>query len=464
MENRQQSKGGATPAKDRATPGAAKRIWQFFASVRLSVVVLVLLATTSIIGTLIPQNASPAMYISKYGEFLFNVFQRLDFFDMYHSWWFRSLLVLLNINIIICSIDRLSKTGRIIFKKNLSTDLSKFERMSGREEWELASSPDALQNDCENLIRRKYANYRLEQIPDGFALFAEKGRWTRLGVYTVHLSIVLLLLGGLVGSIFGFDGFVSIPEGESRSEITLQNSREKRELDFAIRCDNFNVSFYESGAPDEYRSTLTLLRDGSPLLTRDIVVNQPLRYQGINIYQSNYGAATPKAVTVVFTNRQTEKETTVSTVMGKTLDLPDGQGKFTLTSFLNNTRMNLGKTFIGVLKPDDGEARSIMLPYQYPRFDRMRKDRFVISIADFERSYYTGLQVTRDPGVGIVYTGFAVLIIGCYVTFFMSHQQVCVAVTAHKTGSRVMVAGNSNRNKYDMTMKVRKLAHTLKRV
>ena len=44
------------------------RAWKFFASVKLSVVLLLALAATSVIGTVIPQNAAPAMYIQKYGE------------------------------------------------------------------------------------------------------------------------------------------------------------------------------------------------------------------------------------------------------------------------------------------------------------------------------------------------------------------------------------------------------------
>ena len=42
-------------------------LWRFFASVRLTVVLLLSLAATSIIGTLIPQNMDAAAYMSKYG-------------------------------------------------------------------------------------------------------------------------------------------------------------------------------------------------------------------------------------------------------------------------------------------------------------------------------------------------------------------------------------------------------------
>lgn len=444
--------------------GAGKRIWNFFASVKLSVVVLVLLAATSIIGTLIPQNGNPAMYKNKYGEFLFNIFQRLDLFDMYHSWWFQLLLLVLTVNIIVCSINRLSVTGKLIFSKTISTDLSKFERLSSREDFEVTQAPDDLLKIYEPLVTRKFAKCRIENTESGFALFAEKGRWTRLGVYAVHLSIVLLLFGGLIGSFFGFEGYVSIPEGESRQHITLKNKKQDHHLDFGIRCDQFDVSFYESGAPKEYRSTLSLIENDTPVLTDDILVNKPLRYKGINIFQSSYGTAKPKAVTLNFVSRKTGTEYQVKTVMGEEVDLPEGLGKFAITDFASNFRFNLGETFLGKLTPAEGESLNIMLPFHYPRFDRMRKGDVVISVADFERSYYTGLQVTRDPGVYVVYSGFILLIIGCYITFFMSHQRLCVAVSAHRNRSRVMVSGNADRNKFGMQTKIKKLSQALARI
>ena len=129
-------------------------------------------------------------------------------------------------------------------------------------------------------IRRRYRHVSREDAENGLLLFAEKGRWTRLGVYAVHLSVVLLLTGGLIGSLFGFDGSVTIAEGEQTDQILLKNPDTARQLDFQIRCDDFSVSFYDSGAPKEFRSALTLLKEGKPVVTKDIIVNDPLRYGG----------------------------------------------------------------------------------------------------------------------------------------------------------------------------------------
>jgi cytochrome c biogenesis protein len=91
----------------------------------------------------------------------------------------------------------------------------------------------------------------------------------------------------------------------------------------------------------------------------------------------------------------------------------------------------------------------------------MRKGEVVIAIADYLPRYYTGLQVSRDPGVWVVYVGFILMIIGIYITFFMSHQQICVEVVPKGNKSQIMVAGTSNKNKMGMQKKVTKLSGRL---
>ena len=79
-------------------------VWKFFVSVKLTVFLLLSLAATSVIGTLIPQNADPEIYFHRFGPFLFRLFGVLDIYDMYHAWWFQLLLFLLIANIVVTGI------------------------------------------------------------------------------------------------------------------------------------------------------------------------------------------------------------------------------------------------------------------------------------------------------------------------------------------------------------------------
>ena len=61
-------------------------------------------------------------------------------------------------------------------------------------------------------------------------------------------------------------------------------------LPFEVRCDNFDVSFYDTGMPKEFRSDLTILADGREALKQSIWVNDTLTFEGVTFYQSSYGA------------------------------------------------------------------------------------------------------------------------------------------------------------------------------
>lgn len=439
------------------------RLWKYFASVKLTVTLLIILALSCIIGTVIPQNESPAAYFFRYGEFFYRAFSALDIFDMYHSWWFQFMVFLLAANIVVCSIDRLSSTWKVIFKKSPSFDIAKLKN-SYKEEFTAVHTHGELKTLFMPVLLRLFKYARVEDKENGFVIYAEKGRWTRLGVYAVHLSVVLLLIGGLIGSYFGFDGSVIIPEGKSIKSIILRNTGSDQPLDFEIRCDDFNVTFYESGMPKEYRSGLTILENGKPVLKKDIIVNDPLHYKGINIFQSSYGMLEPEEISLSFTDRKTGSVYRTKTSVGKEIELPETFGKFVLDkysraySFMGH---DLGEAFSGMLTPIKGEPVKVILPLKYPGFDKMRKDELIISAEDTQRQYYTGLQITRDPGVPIVYSGFIMMIIGCFIAFFMSHIRFCVEVVKKRGKSIVVIAGISNKNKIGMEAKTKKLTKLL---
>jgi len=163
------------------------------------------------------------------GRFFTEFFYVLDIFDMYHSWWFQFLLLMLTINIVVCSADRLSATWRVIFNKRPSFVLSRFRKLSHKEVFNLKGSSD-LRSVYEPFFSKGFGYTKTEQTDEGFCIFAEKGRWTRLGAYLVHISVIFLLFGGLAGSIFGFEGFVNIPEGEMTNRIRLKKKWHDTEI------------------------------------------------------------------------------------------------------------------------------------------------------------------------------------------------------------------------------------------
>jgi len=442
------------------------KIWDFFASVKLTIVLLLSLAATSIIGTLIPQNEDPQAYFQTFGDILYRLFSLLDLFDMYHSWWFQLLIVMLTANVVICSIDRMSANRRILFVRRPSFNPARFRNLKRQEIITDHRTPQQLQAVYQPAISRRFRYSRVETLENGIAVYGEKGRWTRFGVYTVHLSVVVLLIGGLIGSLFGFDGYVNIAEGESTDTIRLRNTTQVMQLGFTIRCDDYHEAYYENGAPKEFRSSLTILEQGRPLFSKDIIVNDPLRYNGISIYQASRGQLPPNEAVLTLTSKKTGRSYTQNAREGQPIQLPEKLGAFVIKEFRQSADFkghNIGAAFIGTLTPPDGNPAQVILPVRFPSFDKMRKGEVVIAVEKFVPRFYTGLQVAKDPGVWVVYTGFILMIIGCYITFFMSHQQVCLELTRVGQTTRISMAGTANKNKTGMQTKIARLAAELSR-
>ena len=141
-----------------------RKIWDLFSSVKLTVVLLLTLALTSIIGTLIPQNESPQAYLKAFGAFLYRFYDILGFFDLYHSWWFQFLILLLAINVLVCSLDRLPGVWKIAFVKVPPFNIDRFKQMATKEVFSTAIPFDQLSQQAEAFISNKFGYYRSERV------------------------------------------------------------------------------------------------------------------------------------------------------------------------------------------------------------------------------------------------------------------------------------------------------------
>jgi cytochrome c biogenesis protein len=443
---------GATPpgemtvtAKDN---GFFTTIWDFLCSLKLTIITLILLAVTSIIGTVIQQNKSPQEYIELYGETTFRLFEALQFFDMYRSWWFVSLLTLFTANLVACSIKRFPRVYKTVKEPVLVADDTHYRTMSNVEEITSGASPEALRDKISAFLGTRFGQPVVTEQDGKIHLFAQKGAYARFGVYVTHLSIVVIFLGAIIGNVFGYKGFVNIVEGTETDQVWLRGKSDPIPLGFSVRCDEFSVSYYEnSSRPKEFKSLLTVTDNGQVVKDkRPVIVNDPLTYKGITFYQSSYGPAGDPTFNLRVRMRDSGETANLVARQGQRMQLPGGAGFFRVADFTPSFQ-NFGPAArIEVFQDMGSQPRSFVVLQAHPEFDAQRGGAEIISLLGYEQRFYTGLQVAKDPGVWTVWVGCTLLVVGSMIAFFLSHRRIWVTIQplAGKTG--IKIGGTAHRN------------------
>ncbi len=420
--------------------------WRFFASVRLALFTLLILATTSIIGTLIPQKNPPEFYIEAFGQRTAQFFQMLDVPNMYNSWWFISLLFLFSINLIVCTIDRLPNVWQMVVMNNLDTDPERLEKMPHRQVFHTRGDAAALAEIATTLLAKSGWKAQCENKPTGSLLFSQKNAWSRLGVYAVHLSILIIFAGAIIGSLFGFKAGVMIPEGSATDTVYETGTEKPIPLGFTVQCDDFNVSFYADGStPKEFRSELTVRDEtANKTFSRPIIVNDPLGYKGITFYQSSYEPM--QGFNISITNKATNVRQNFQIPFGQKIHWPETDIDFGVIN--QQVRSRMGD--VGTLKVwfSDGQGEPSVF-----WMDNNATQTISSPTAAYEfqasQVYATGLQVAKDPGVWTVYIGCTLMLIGLYVAFFLSHRRVWISILREETEDRcrILVCGATSKNR-----------------
>ncbi|MCI5212698.1 MAG: hypothetical protein D3910_28790, partial [Candidatus Electrothrix sp. ATG2] len=257
-------------------------------------------ASTSFIGTVIEQNKPAEHYLERWGEGVAGVIQMLNLDDMYNSGWFLCLLGAFSLNLIICSLDRIPTVIKIVRKDNLATNTDRLPKMKLHMEEQVEGTLATATEEVQQYLARKGWKPDSREKQYGTLLFSQKGAWTRYGVYVVHLSILIILLGAVIGSStvatkilknrqFAFKGGISLPETAQSDFIFSFADDKKLPLGFTVRCNYFDIHYYPgTGMPKDYLSGLTVIEDGKEVLTTTIEVNKPLIYKGVTFYQSSY--------------------------------------------------------------------------------------------------------------------------------------------------------------------------------
>jgi cytochrome c biogenesis protein len=422
-----------------------------------------LLAVTSIIGTVIPQGPAPE-YLATISLQKFKFYSAMGFFDMYHSWWFILLLYLLTVNLVACSIKRLPRVWKIVNEPTLVMDDGLEKSLTLIHEVKLTKGGDNQQERLATFLKNEFAAPVVTERDGVFHLFAQKSPWCRLGVYVVHLSIIIIFIGAIIGSFFGYKAFVNIVEGSSTSTVYTRSEKPIK-LDFDLKCEKFSVSFYENGAPKEFKSILTVLENGKPVpgyINVPTIVNDPLTYKGITFYQSSYGPAGEEAA-YYFTVRPRSggAPAKIMARKGEKVLLPGGgvfqvlESTQDVSAFVRDMSGPAAKVEVSL----PGNApQSFIVFKKAPDLDEKRGGSLIFTFEGSDEKFFTGLQVAKDPGVWVVWTGCALMVVGICMAFFMSHKRIWIRI-GH---GRIVMGGTASKNPAGFQMTFDALVEKLK--
>jgi cytochrome c biogenesis protein len=458
-----------TPAPGVGWEEFSRELVEFFASIKLAMFLFLFIAITATIGTVIQQGERPETYIQEYGEEAYRWFLRLGFTDVYHTWWFTSLLGLLCINSLTCFYKRFPAVWRSMKQDKVSVSLGFIKGMKQQAE---VVVPGTKESVAQQLAQQYIAKgYRVLAKNEGgeVTLYATKGVMGRVGAHMAHLSATVIVLGGLLGSYYGFQEFGVCLEGQTY-HIPRGN--------FDLKVEKFWIDYHENGAVKSYNSTLTVLESGESKMTKTITVNDPLVYKGIWFYQSSYGDAWDQIEVARLNIKDKETDKVIKTIdleWQQEQTLSDLNLKLAITDFVadfafNSTEKKVYSKTIEhanpAIKLAVNERNTVQATpwifYQFPDLFEIKDSKYQFELIGYKPKKYTGLQIAKNPGINIVWIGSTMIVVGITLSSFIYHRRLWTKIIPSADGVTVHLGGTTHKSQIDFQKEFRKLTEKIR--
>lgn len=320
--------------------------------------------------------------------------------------WFLGLSGLLTLNLLGCTARRL----RGIFRDGGRIP-QVLKRDGHHRFFEVPQCPlEKIAQEARGELGRLGFKVRQQEYKEGRLITGRKNSWGALGSPLLHISLVLIIAGSVIGGIWSHSRYyeVKVP---GLAHITRDG------FPFDLEVKRFSVQRYEDGSPRQYTSLLGVVTANQPVLEKAVSVNNPLHYQGVKVYQTAFGYSLQGAVR--------------DGVHSFDFEVEEGQ------------RISLG-----------GPAR-LELEIHWPRYIVYSKGiPFTMGIVELKkpvklldkevvitaRTPYTGLEVKSDPGLPLVWAGFVLLLLALPVRLYIRPSHIWLLLTAGEKGTKVHLA------------------------
>lgn len=403
------------------------------ADLRLAIALLLAIALFSISGTVIEQGQSLRFYQENYPEdpalfgFLsWKVLLTLGLDHVYRTWWFLALLILFGASLTACTFTRQFPALGAARKWSYYRQPRQFQKLALSAE----IPEQSLATVVPLLASKKYRVFQEDN-----AVYARKGIAGRIGPIIVHASMLIILAGSVLGAMTGFLAQEMVPSGQIFQVRNIFDAgpwaRGQIPKDWSVRVNRFWIDYTPTGAIDQFYSDLSVLdQDGNEVKHKTIHVNEPLRYQGVTLYQADWGIAAAR----VQLNNSPILEVPMSRLE------PAGGGRFWGTWLPTKPDLSDGVTLVArdlqgtvLVYNNDGNLVSTVRT-------GMATEVNGVTLALKEMIGSTGLQIKADPGIPMVYLGFGLLMVGVMMSY-VSHSQIWVL----EADGKLYLGGRTNR-------------------
>ncbi len=466
--------------------------WRFFCSLRLTIVVILGLAAGCVIGMFFDQTMTLEEHRAVWAQAAWKLwlFERLEFHDVFHSWWFGLLIILLALNLTACSIERLPKIWIDI--QNPIRKLTDLQMRGIRHTFRKRLDErdfDKAREVVEAVLSTKGSHKFYETEDGSFYGFNERHRYARTGVYLVHIALLIIMFSSVATTYKGIDGMLMITEGSTGRYVRVKGPgglTYNHDLGFYLKCDDFRLKTFIDGAPMEFESDLQVLDRNAPtnpltgkadVISKTIQVNHPLEYKGYTFYQASYNPipgdqlvqldickrpnpAVP-AEMAAYEQCKNDARNIHKVAIGDRVQMPDGSA-FVPIEIIPEYGGLGGAVKVQKLMPDN-KTTSFVVFRNYPNWDKnVRRGEYIVGFRGFDQQYATGIQVGRTPFINLVFIGFVLMFTGMYMAFFMSQRRYWARIRRRGDGQLELVfAGAARRHQYAFEEEFNKVKESL---
>ena len=408
---------------------------KFVADLRFAISILLIISSSTIIGTIIEQDQSIEVYKLNYpitnklfGFLSWEIILQFGLDHVYKAWWFISLILIFSISLITCTVLQQLPAIRIARRCQFFRTVKLFEKLKILK----ILSDQRFTKIISSIKNKNYSLFHQKNL-----VYCYKGLNGRLAPIIVHFSMILILSGTVIGSIGGFKAQEMVPKTEN---FHIQNVFTTGQLtkvpNLSGRINDFWITYTKQKTVSQFYSDISILdTNGNEIKRQTSFVNSPTIYKNIYLYQTNWNIL---GLRIKYSNDQIVEYPLVQNLKSKS--------KIWLTWVANTEKLTDG--FILIIDNLQGYCSLYNNEGQFLgnlELNETLNNDSKIQLADILIS--TGLQIKTDPGIPIIYTGFLFLMISTLVSYITYSQ-----IWMYQKNFQIFIGGSTTRATFEFEL------------